>query len=195
MNAVPSPLQGGPGDEADPSMEEILASIRRIIADEHGAPIPSRSTPAAAPDSPRLKPEPRGIDYPERMPRFEATPRPSPVQSPARLASEASVRTERLERAPDRPPPWPAGQPAPRPTPARPSFGGDRLMSAEADASVASAFDKLSRSLSGAGAGSMDETVREMLRPMLKQWLDDNLPTLVERLVRAEIERVARGGR
>jgi cell pole-organizing protein PopZ len=38
-------------------------------------------------------------------------------------------------------------------------------------------------------------TAREMLRPMLKQWLDDNLPVMVERLVRAEIERVARGGR
>jgi cell pole-organizing protein PopZ len=41
----------------------------------------------------------------------------------------------------------------------------------------------------------MEETVKELLRPMLKQWLDDNLPPLVERLVRAEIERVARGGR
>jgi len=34
-----------------------------------------------------------------------------------------------------------------------------------------------------------------MLRPMLKSWLDDNLPSLVERLVRSEIERVSRGGR
>ena len=41
----------------------------------------------------------------------------------------------------------------------------------------------------------MDEMAREMLRPMLKAWLDDNLPVMVERLVRAEIERVARGGR
>lgn len=42
---------------------------------------------------------------------------------------------------------------------------------------------------------ALSDTVRDMLRPMLKQWLDDNLPVLVERLVRAEIERVARGGR
>lgn len=41
----------------------------------------------------------------------------------------------------------------------------------------------------------LNEIVRDMLRPMLKGWLDDNLPVLVERLVRAEIERVARGGR
>ena len=41
----------------------------------------------------------------------------------------------------------------------------------------------------------IEEMAREMLRPMLKQWLDDNLPVMVERLVRSEIERVARGGR
>jgi hypothetical protein len=39
----------------------------------------------------------------------------------------------------------------------------------------------------------VERMTREMLRPMLKVWLDDNLPTVVERLVRAEIERVARG--
>jgi cell pole-organizing protein PopZ len=41
----------------------------------------------------------------------------------------------------------------------------------------------------------MTDMVRDMIRPMLKTWLDDNLPIMVERLVRAEIERVARGGR
>jgi len=40
-----------------------------------------------------------------------------------------------------------------------------------------------------------ERTAREMLRPMLKQWLDDNLPAMVERLVRVEIERLARGRR
>ena len=44
-------------------------------------------------------------------------------------------------------------------------------------------------------ARTLEDLVREMLRPLLKNWLDDNLPTIVERLVRAEIERVARGGR
>jgi cell pole-organizing protein PopZ len=39
---------------------------------------------------------------------------------------------------------------------------------------------------------TLEDIVREMLRPMLKTWLDDNLPGLVERLVRAEIERVSR---
>ena len=49
--------------------------------------------------------------------------------------------------------------------------------------------------LRGVVADNGPANVRELLRPLLKTWLDDNLPTMVERLVRAEIERVARGGR
>ena len=48
---------------------------------------------------------------------------------------------------------------------------------------------------SAEGSRSIEDIVREMLKPMLKTWLEDNLPSLVERLVRAEIERVSRGGR
>ncbi len=49
--------------------------------------------------------------------------------------------------------------------------------------------------IDGAERRSLDEIAEDMLRPMLREWLDDNLPTLVERLVREEIERVARGPR
>jgi cell pole-organizing protein PopZ len=69
------------------------------------------------------------------------------------------------------------------------------LLSANADASVASSFQALAQTMLVQNHDMMGEAVREMMRPMLKQWLDDNLPVLVERLVRAEIERVARGGR
>ena len=44
-------------------------------------------------------------------------------------------------------------------------------------------------------ARTLEDLVKEMLRPMLKSWLDDNLPGMVERIVKAEIERVSRGGR
>ena len=74
-------------------------------------------------------------------------------------------------------------------------FEAKGMLSAEANASVASAFQALSTSVQMASAEAIDRHVRDMLRPMLKQWLDDNLPVMVERLVRAEIERVARGGR
>ncbi|MCP3055326.1 PopZ family protein [Aurantimonas marianensis] len=69
------------------------------------------------------------------------------------------------------------------------------LISQEASSRVAASFDNLARVIREEHLDSIDETVGEMLRPMLQEWLDDNLPSLVEKLVREEIERVARGGR
>ncbi|WEZ83576.1 DUF2497 domain-containing protein [Rhizobium sp. 32-5/1] len=60
---------------------------------------------------------------------------------------------------------------------------------------VAKSFDNLAFALDSSNRRSFDEIAQDMLRPMLQEWLDDNLPTLVERLVREEIERVARGPR
>ena len=71
----------------------------------------------------------------------------------------------------------------------------DPLLSPTADASVASSFQALATTVLFQDKSMMEDMAREMLRPMLKQWLDDNLPVMVERLVRSEIERVARGGR
>ncbi len=69
------------------------------------------------------------------------------------------------------------------------------LVSADAAASITAQFQSLAASRVLNDSGLLHGYAREMLRPMLKAWLDDNLPGLVERLVRAEIERVARGGR
>ena len=68
------------------------------------------------------------------------------------------------------------------------------LVSEATGEQVARSFDELAAAL-GAERRSLDEIAQDMLRPMLQEWLDDNLPTLVERLVREEIERVARGPR
>ena len=67
------------------------------------------------------------------------------------------------------------------------------LLSPESNEAVALSFGALSASLEVRSAELADSMVRDMLRPMVKQWLDDNLPILVERLVREEIQRVARG--
>jgi cell pole-organizing protein PopZ len=69
------------------------------------------------------------------------------------------------------------------------------LLSPRANAAVAASFDDLARVLASQGSRDIDQTVEDLLRPMLKSWLEDNLPSLVERLVREEIERVSRGGR
>jgi cell pole-organizing protein PopZ len=78
---------------------------------------------------------------------------------------------------------------------AEPAETGRQLVSSATGAKVAAAFEDLSEAFKAEQRRSFDEMAEEMLRPMLQQWLDDNLPTLVERLVREEIERVARGGR
>jgi cell pole-organizing protein PopZ len=67
--------------------------------------------------------------------------------------------------------------------------------SPETDAAVAASLNALSTTIAMHSSEMIEGLMREMLRPMLKNWLDDNLPSLVERLVRAEIQRVARGGR
>ncbi len=78
--------------------------------------------------------------------------------------------------------------PASEAQPARPA-----ILSEHTGRQVAAAFGELSDAFASRGKKSFDDMAEEMLRPMLQDWLDNNLPTLVERLVREEIERVARG--
>ena len=68
-------------------------------------------------------------------------------------------------------------------------------MSPRADAVVASAFSQLAANMLPGSSRTIDELVEDLLRPMLHDWLDANLPVMVERLVREEIERVSRGRR
>jgi cell pole-organizing protein PopZ len=67
------------------------------------------------------------------------------------------------------------------------------LMSPKIDASVAASFQELSQAMLAGNSRKLDEVVEDLLRPMLRQWLEGNLPQMVERLVREEIERVSRG--
>ncbi len=73
--------------------------------------------------------------------------------------------------------------------------GEEAMMSERARASVGQSFDQLHRTLIAQDPRTLDDLVREMLRPMLKEWLDAHLPETVERLVRQEIERVTVKGR
>lgn len=120
------------------------------------------------------------------------------ILQPARSASSqdvAALETNRSE------PVEVAAHPAPveaKPEPAQPvtsvaAMAG--LLSEAAGAQVARSFGELAEVFDGLERRSVEEMAQDMLRPMLQEWLDDNLPTLVERLVREEIERVARGPR
>ncbi|MFD1701563.1 PopZ family protein [Methylopila henanensis] len=94
------------------------------------------------------------------------------------------------------PEPEPAPRFAPRAQPREPEPAAafaDRLVSPSTDETVGAAFGSLANTILATNGRTIDDLVKEMLRPMLRAWLDDNLPPLVERLVRQEIERVARG--
>jgi cell pole-organizing protein PopZ len=68
-----------------------------------------------------------------------------------------------------------------------------QLMPSEANNAVHSTWNVLAQTILVENGRTLQDLVREMLRPMLKSWLDDNLPTLVERLVLAEIEQMTGG--
>jgi hypothetical protein len=209
----------------EPSMEEILASIRRIIADddagkpaEPAAAVASR--PAPPPRAPGLPPpppspavansqdavdamlakaEPAGdvLDLTEAMAAPADVAQVTPVFRTIDAASDV-VFTERAPDAPvepavriieERRPPAPA--PAPPPAPALQLDSS--LISNTTKAAVDNAFNSLANTVLGNNARTLEDLVKEMLRPMLKSWLDDNLPSVVDRIVRAEIERVSRG--
>ena len=74
-----------------------------------------------------------------------------------------------------------------------PAAAPQQMLSRSTVSAVESAFNTLANTVLSNNARTLEDLVREMLRPMLKSWLDDNLPGLVERIVKAEIERVSRG--
>jgi cell pole-organizing protein PopZ len=86
----------------------------------------------------------------------------------------------------------PAFQPPPFESPAAPP-PPPPILSRSTVSAVESAFNTLANTVLSNNARTLEDLVKEMLRPMLKSWLDDNLPGLVERIVKAEIERVSRG--
>ena len=73
--------------------------------------------------------------------------------------------------------------------------GDERLLSDDSTEVVHGAFSALAHTILAQNARTLEDLVSEMLQPMLKGWLDDNLPSLVERLVKQEIDRVSRGRR
>jgi uncharacterized protein len=191
-------------------MEEILASIRRIIADDEPANETTGSrqdTVATARESAAQAP-PRPSAAPSyAAPAHAAPTSPPPRIAPADAASTPSMTEEEIDSmlahlrgTPRQPPAGSARTEAaatsePAPTlDAPPAAIEERgLLSAATTAAVDAAFDALARTAQARNGRTLEEVVSELLRPMLKTWLDENLPEMVERLVRAEIERVSRG--
>jgi uncharacterized protein len=131
---------------------------------------------------------------------IEAQPRLRPSLLEAEYAPPPRVEHRpRVEVQPEPVPHWheePAALPPPRDS-FRPRADAASILSGEASQAVNSAFNRLAETVLSRATGdrSLEDMTRELLRGMLKQWLDDHLPALVEKLVREEIERVARNGR
>jgi cell pole-organizing protein PopZ len=232
-----------PAKAQEPTMEEILASIRRIIADDDaskpgGAEPPAKAAapkPAPPPPAPKSS-EPNspassspkspaaeladaagmsqddidamlaGIETAaaEAAPDTDATPDVLELTEAMAAPAAETPALHRIDSSPDivfaeepvsAPPPThspPSRQSlTPRPAAAEPQPAP--ILSQRTTAAVDAAFNSLAHTVLVQNAKTLEDLVKEMLRPMLKSWLDDNLPTLVERLVRAEIERVSRG--
>ncbi len=174
----PHPAGGASEGGADPSMEEILASIRRILSEEETQP------PAPVPPP---SPNPGGAVL---------------VLDTSMLVAEEPHVEKQAEPANPATPPPATSEPAPPPAPRAPAPASDRdqhggLVAPEAAAAAAQSVGALVRQLGAErgtqvsrGGPTIEDIVREEVRPMLKQWLDVHLPPVVERLVRAEIERV-----
>jgi uncharacterized protein len=166
---------------SEPSMEEILATVRRIIAeDELGAARSSGGPPSIDGEvlelTEALEPDGSVRHLPPfgAVPSVHAEPRPSPMPD------------GRIEPTPPRP--AAAKQEAGPPERAEP-VAVIRERGTEREPSKAVDDPRLS------GNRSLEELVRELLRPMLQRWLDENLPGLVERAVRAEVARLRDEGR
>jgi cell pole-organizing protein PopZ len=180
----------------EPTMEEILASIRRIIS-EDDAPAADGEAEAAPEPVVALAPEP------EPEPEPEAKVEPEPVEDVLEL-------TQRVEPTP---PPaaetvgdldvYTKAEPEPEPKPVPPAkpelvavAAGDddeELVGESTAFAAASHFGNLTASIPLPAQGrTLEDLTRELLRPLLKAWLDENLPRIVESKVAEEVERISR---
>ena len=201
--------------EQEPSMEEILASIRRIISDDDKEMEAATQQNEGAPEvkDELVEEEVGAIPEPEPVSEPEPEPEPAPELSaeaidddddddildltdmeapdPEPLFEEQAYKE--VEPEPVAPPVSPSPPPPSAPTPP-----AANLVSPPQAGEASGSFERLTEKLNedyselpiGNGAVTLEGLTRELVRPMLKEWLDQHLPMTVERLVREEIERL-----
>lgn len=178
----------------EPTMEEILASIRRIISEDDA---PEEAAAQAAPEpaaeveeedpfaAAEMEPEPEVEEAEEEDDVLELT---ETYEAPS---SVSIGDIEAYEPAAATPEPAPTSKPAAAP---RPAASG--LVSERTESIAASSFGALTNNLLVPHSDrTLEDVAKELLRPMLQAWLDQNLPSIVEEQVRIEVERIARQSR
>jgi len=168
-------------------MEEILASIRRIISED--------DAPEAAPAEPAAEEAEEAHVAAEAAPEAEdddVLDLTETVDAPT-----ASVSIGDIDAFDPEPEHTPEPEPAPAPrVAAKAPPKGDALVSAHTESFAASSFGSLTSALLVPHSDrTLEDVTRDLLRPLLQAWLDENLPTIVENQVRQEVERIARQSR
>jgi cell pole-organizing protein PopZ len=194
MSETP-PAAAATPDGADPSMEDILASIRRILNEEEAPAEAAAPVEAPADDDVLVLDESMMVSAGKHsLDPIETEPEPEPPVRKIELPV-AHVEPPAIEPEPSVKDVAAAASNQAHPMEAPPKLAD--LMAPETAAAATSLVGNLVRSLSAgratkvySGGPTLEDLVRAELRPLLKEWLDTNLPPLVERLVRTEIERV-----
>ena len=169
-------LDAAQEDGAEPSMEDILASIRRILAEEVEE---EGSEEVAAAPEPTPEPEPEPVmAAPEPEPVMAAS-EPAPPPPPPPPPPMPSEMEEILELTPD--------MVAAPELVSSPTFQSGADMLSELAKAI---LDQRDMSVGGSRNITLETMVREMLKPILREWLDRNLPYLIERLVKKEIDKM-----
>ena len=199
-------------------MEEILASIRRIISEDTEPAEPSKPEPAPAPAAPPPvsafappppAPEPMDEDVLELTQMVQDDGSVIDVEDPPE--DDPWARTMEQDDDEDEPEPplsletlddlfdKPVSRPQPMPFN---RYDDDDLVSAPTAAATSAAFAQLASTMGGnrlsggmhayGGGPTVEDILKDLLRPLLRDWLDQNLPPMVERMVQREIEKMVR---
>jgi len=179
----------------EPTMEEILASIRRIISEDDAPPADAEAAPEAEAEpvvalaEPEPEPEPAKVE-PEPEPVedvLELTQKVEPPPPPETVG-DLDVYTSKAE-----PEPEPVPQAKPELVAVAAGDDDEELVGESTAFAAASAFGNLTASIPMPAPGrTLEDLTRELLRPLLKAWLDENLPRIVESKVAEEVERISR---
>jgi uncharacterized protein len=179
--------------QREPTMEEILASIRRIISEED---VPS----SKGADVLELSPADEPVEEAYEEAEFEevvaaAPPPPAPKGPPPREAPVDDLMV--LDNEPEHEPQQTFSPPPAVFSPPRFANGAsdESLVADPAARQAAGALGRLMGSMRVSSGATLDDVVRDLLRPMLKEWLDAHLPQIVESEVAREIERIRRMAR
>lgn len=162
--------------DQEPSIEEILASIRQIISDDDEKPADAAPAPAPEPEpEPEEEPAPAD-DVLELTPAMQEEPE----------EEEDDIEIDLMDH--EEPPAAPRAPVEEDDT--------DILSEAARQATMASLAKltghmPISRTRGYEGT-TLEDIVRELLHPMLRDWMDSNVPKMVERLVQKELEKLAR---